>query len=566
MKTVGKILVGLVAVALLVVAVHAAYTRLLPHWVSIAFYTYCSLGLFTLVYGTYVIRADARRRRTTTDQLTEALVEVSRKQDLWARFNRVREAVALGARVVASALVWPVDAALGILMRGRKTQESARDFTLRFQLNAAEQYYSLYVLAAVAVLCGLEFRGVHLGMYGSLVLAMLLANATLRHVRYAVDTTHLPAVLRRISEVPYVAFIAIIAADFATIVLVLTALDHSDAMPMLTLGDLRATAHQVLEAEEPLKVIKGLQLTLHELTVAVVGLLFYLALAKIVTEFKEFARQDEDHLWLAQIDNQLGQFALALRHLDKVKSPTLEARGARAIALLGVNDLKAAEETIDLMLIDQHKERTPEEVFANLWQGCLFAPVPQEVHLAALKRAIELKVSDVFIQDMIGTSVQSSPLVAQNVGTMFPADSANYPLTAARLALVRNDMDAAREILKSTKPVNPVDEIVWRVMHVSVLLSDPHSTEAQDMQSFQQWLDENLPVIRELMNKASKPWERVVVFVQLTAILEGAKAGAPARVQELTYLSDYMKAQTQGEDAKRGLKFVERVVSKQAGA
>lgn len=565
MKAIGKILGSLLVLGLLALAAYAIYHYLLPRWVGILFYAYIGCGLLIWVIGIFTVVSEAGKSGNFKDDFTKMVQILAQKSDLNARLGRLREAIGGLGRILGSAIVWPVDVGYGILESKRHPGMTQKQVNLRLGLSLLEHYYSLFALLAVVALLGLDRRGVKLGRYEDIVLAMLLASVTLRHIRYSIQTTPFPAHLRRVSANPYVAFLVIIAADFTTLVLALTALGRSGSVSAITLGDLWATGAQLLKAKEPLKVLQGTRLTEHQLLVGFVGLLFYLALLKTLTEFKEFKRTDGDYVWLATAANALGNFAAALRHLRKVESWNADARATEIVALLGVNEIDAAEEKVGQLIEYNHKDRSPEAIFGIVWSACLMNPISNDTNVSIFQHALRSNMQDAFVQDSAAAAGQI-PEVKDRVRALFDPVKQTYPLTWARLSILAGEPAAAVEFLRQIKPTALLDEVVGMVLQMLGTISNPEASEEEAAKYFREWVELAIPKIRALMRVEGKSWERTVTFSQIMAVLTVAREATPERVEELTFLADSFKDKTEASEAQMGMKFVEMSLQKHAAA
>jgi hypothetical protein len=560
----GRVLFFSVLLGLLLLAGYVAYRFLLPIWIAVLFYSYAASTVAVAIFGTIGF-AHNMKPRTTKDIIWGSIVRAHRKFDLLTRLTRVRQLTAGIAGLIASAPVWPADA-LNAWVLIRKRLGTFKEFVISASLRPTEHYRSLYALTIVLIVFGLEFRGINLGAYGTIGLWSMLACVTLRHLQYSIQTPSLPAVLRRASASPYVVFLTIVVADFSTLVIAFTGISKSTNVSGVTLSNLRDTAEQLLTAREPLRLLKGIQLTAHQIIIATVGLLFYLALFKILGAFGEFRRNDEDYIWMASVDNTLGKFSAALRHLRNAKSWNTQARVNEIIALIGVNDVVRAEEQVCLALSSEHKELSSENIFGTMWQPVLYTPLPEDAQLAVFQVAIRLGVRDPLVQDCLAT-VTSSETLKLKLIDLFSLAKEKYPITLAKLLFAANKREAALEILKDTESPLILDDLVRRITLIFAILANPDTTASEDAEEFRGWLAANLPRIREFIKeKGTRSWERVIAFSQIKLVLQIAQKAAPANVEELTFLCDSLKVETEGQDASLGFKIAELSIEGQTRA
>ncbi|HTR35097.1 MAG TPA: hypothetical protein VMH80_04305 [Bryobacteraceae bacterium] len=561
MKSAGRVVLFVVLLGLALLVGYGAYIYVLPRWVAILFYGYLAVGVAMVAYGIKFVVSDLKSPKTERQKYGPALGEITRSSGWKARIQRTRDAVALPLRVLANAIVWPVDSAFGFLLSFRSSGDrmmTATELGLRQKADLPEYSYSLYTLAAVAAVFTLGYTTVSLGQYSTLVLILLVTSTSLRHLCYSIETTPLAVNLRRSRTNPYAAFLLIVAADYSTLVLALTCIFGAHKVSEVTLSDLWTMGTQLIHAEDTLwRMFKGTKLTPNEITIGVIGLLFYLALVKTLLEYKEFRRNDEDYVWLANAASRLGNFAAALRQLNNIHSWNAEAYSAKILALIGVNQVEEAEKQTQLLLEHQKKDASPEGVFGTLWQAYLLGPVSDNVGVALLQRAMDLKVRDAFLEDSVGVDA-ANPLVQQKATDMFSLARDTYPLTLARVRAVSGDWAGVSEILRQFKPAFPVDEVIALVIGVAATVADPQTTAEQDSQNFRDWAAQSLPRIKLLIKEPLQPWEQVLMFSELQRTLLLARRLAPERVEEVIYLGDSVKAAAKGGEATRGFQFTEK--------
>jgi hypothetical protein len=561
MKTASKILVVVVVLGLLLLGGYAIYRYLLPRWIPILFYTYAGLGFAISIYGISRMILQSGRSGSLRDDIPAIIRIMTEKSDLSTRIRQIRNWTEILLREIADVILWPIALLSNLLLIRKSPSMGTQELAVRQTLHLSEHYYSLFSLTVTLAVFGLGFRGMDLKRYGAIALSLVLIAISLRHARYSIQTTPLPAVFRRLSANPYFAFLALIAADFSTMVLALTALRAPGNFSSVTLDHLHSTANQLLQAQEPLKLLRGGSLTEQQVIVGVIGLLFYLALFKTLTEYKEFRRQHEDYIWLASASNSLGNFSAALRHLRKVGSWNDQAHGAEIVALIGVNEIDKAAAKVRLFLENSHKDLSPEQIYASMWSACLLAPLADDTMLTLFQYSVTLNVRDAFMQDsLVGTEGNRS-LQKKALDVFLPVKD-KYPLTAAKLLFLLDDSAGALALLKEAPSPILLDEVIKLVLQLTINISEPNNSSEDNAKIFQDWWPLANAKLHELMKITGVPWERIGAYAQFLSIRVIASEIAPDRVDVLTYLCDSFKEETQGEEALRGFSVAELRIQK----
>ena len=555
MKTIGKILIALLVIGLLILLGYAAYRFVLPHWVALLFYTYCILGVLNMTAGLILVLVN-NRHLNWSDLLIVALAKVNEPSDITSRFNRFRDLVAGVALFIVSLVAWPIEATYGLILsrRNKDRKLTNQDLALLVATNIPETYKSIFSLCVVLSVFALGFLHADLKIYGILTLALMVASASFRHINYAVGTTSLPAKLRRFESNTFVMFLIVVVADFSTLVLGLNAIESHGKWSSITWPSLVATGRQLYQGEGALwTILRGANPTVSQIVIAFVGLLFNLALLKVL--FRDFWRNDEDYTWLAITANTLGNFSIALRYLRKVKTWTQRSRSIEIVSLLGVNQIEEAATQAESLLVLLRTPSDENAVFANLINACLSPRMPHAVYLDVLQRGIDANVSDAWMQDCVG-------LVAQNqlqdaALAKFSKVAPSYPLTIARIHMLVNQFDQAAAAVETYPPTADLDRFVALVVALTVHLSDQTTTRQQDAQTFAAFADEAIPLIHKLLKSPLEHWQRIIFYTEIHRTIYLARTFAENRVEEFQHLSDKIADQQKDDEFKRVVALVQ---------
>ena len=557
MRAIGKILIALLVIGLLILLGYVAYVYVLPKWCALLFYSYWILGLLIWTLG-LTKNLLANRNKNWAELLINQVVKANKQFDVASRLNRLRDTIATVALVVVGVIVWPVDAVYGVIL-GRRNEGKNLTFQELGLLQAAglpDTYKSLYALIILVAILGLTLLGADLKSYGAFMLAMMVGSASLRHVSYVVGTEALPAKLRRVAANTYALFLVVAVADFSTLILGLTALKLHGKMNPITWPALVKTGRELLQGEGALwSILKGARPNAHQIIVAFVGLLFSLALLKVLTQFREFKRKDEDYLWLAKSANILGNYSAALRYLRKVQGWNTDFRFAEIVALLGVNQVDDATAKTKSMLEHERKSVNEDIIFGSMMQALLSPRMPQNVYLTVLKRGIDSKVTDAFMQDCLGLVAQNK-LQRQALDILDPA-APSFPLSIARIHLMVDEPKSALATLEAYPPVLDLDKLIGQVLALTARLMDEEATPEESVETFSSFAREAIPLMRKLTNSSLVQWQRIAVFFEIRRSLKFALIYGEDRVEELRFLADSVADQQTDDEFKRAIAVIE---------
>ena len=557
MKAFGRILIALLVLCLLILLGYIAWVYILPKWRALLFYGYFALGLLIWAIGT-IRNIMINRNSNWAALLLKNIVVIGQATDMKSRLNRFRDVMAAVALLLSALIVWPVDAAYGLLL-GRRYPErnlSAEELSVLQAVGQPDTYKSLYALLVVLVLLGLAFLGVDLKIYGILMLGLMVASASFRHVSYIIGTVSLPARLRRAATSPYVLFLVVAGGDFATLILGLTAIELHARSTSITLAALVETGRELWQGESALRdILKGTRPTEQQLIVSIVGLLLSLAVLKVLTQFGEFRRTDEDWVWLAGAENLLGNFAVALRYLRNVKSWDKDSLSAEIVALLGVNQIEDAAAKVKSLLEQQREAISEGEIFRNLFQACLLPRMPQSVFPSVLKRSIDSKVPDALMQDALGLVVQNH--LQQQSLELFNEDASSFPLSIARIHLLSKEREQCLAVLNAHLPAADLDKLIAQTMVFTARVIDPATTADQDAKTFSAFIEEAIPLMQKLIHAPMELWQNLLLYTEIERSLKFARALGEDKVQQLSYLADSLAEQQKDERFKRAVPVIQ---------
>jgi hypothetical protein len=545
MKWLGRLLTGVLIVALVGLTLYAAYRYLVPVWPAVVYYIYITLGLLIQSYGTIILL----RRLKQPDQAKDILLfSLSKAGRVLSAISRLREAVASITIGLSAVFVWPVDVAKGaVFSLKRKGKDSGvYDFLINWQMQTSEHLHAAYTAAFIGAIYTLNLAGVADNSYGRAFMFTAAASVLLRHIRYAVEIVGLPVRLRRVAASPYVTFLVIVLCDLSSLVLAFTLLTTGLPPAQITLENFATTASGLFSFSELKRLLVGTQLSARQIAVAMAGLIFYLGLLRILLRFNEFARTDDDYIWLAGNNNFLGKFTTALRFLTNVKATTKEVEYEYMVSLIGVNQVEAATDRTKRVLHHFGEDPNKNRISQVLLEACAVYPIPRHIILTLIERGISEQIQDAILQNSISLLGANSDWLCASAERLITEQKGQYPLTHAALAIAEGCYAEARELLMRAVPGSELDEVVRLGMLLRASVLDPSTTEDEDLRAYDQWVQSDLRTIRDLLPALCHPWEKTIAFAQLAFARLVSTIVGHDREQEIAFLSDRIKEEVKG--------------------
>jgi hypothetical protein len=315
----------------------------------------------------------------------------------------------------------------------------------------------------------------------------------------------------------------------------------------MTFSDIHSTAVSLYQFKELYKLLTGVKLTFAQVAIGSAGLLFYLALFRILTRVKDFRRSDEDYHWLASRQFMLGNFAAGLRYLNSIEKPIPETEFHRVLGLLGVNEIEKAEETARRVIEQKGDKPTTDQVFSVLGGAPLFVPLPEHVIFALMTKAIEDGVSDVYLMDAVGMMAADSLVLRDRLLELLLPTKSDHPLTISLLLILSDKPLDALAVVQQATPGTELEEIVRLVMQLRASLLNPNTSYEEDSQTLAKWRDSDLQTVRSILPNLSSKREKALAYGQVGGIRPLALVFDKQTEQELTYLADQLKAEVRGD-------------------
>lgn len=540
-------LVVAVAVALCLVGLlgYIAYRLVLPVWAPVFFFSYLAAGLVAVVGSWAFFRRVVLGSLNPREKLKRSAVEAARATAR-SRLGTVQRVASAVAQYIQVITLWPGALVLAISQwekrRGlRPPQARVQGRLQNHESTDALVALSILMICAVLERCGLDAHG-----YGYVFATLIGIGVLARECRYLIEEDGLPTRLRRVSTRPYFAFVVIVVADVASLVLALTILASRGAAAGITFTHLGESAADLFKFKQLLALLSGRPLPQAEILSGFVGLLFYTAYCRTLLRFREFRQTDDDRHWLAGAHSLLGQFAIALRVLGSVRSPTAATHHGRVVAFLGLNELAQAEREAALYLADSGETITGVRLLRVLIDCAVLAPIPPDSLLSLFKKSVQEEVPDFVLADAVHTFLIMCPSLLKQIRTVTDGAKTSRPLAFGSLAMLDGRFEEARETLDRATPGSEVEEVTREMLRLLAKLEDPTTSKDDAAIAFSEWAAERLPAVAVLVAEVTDPFELFALLGLFVKVRKFASIVAPELGDRITYHAEQIKVRVAG--------------------
>ena len=316
------------------------------------------------------------------------------------------------------------------------------------------------------------------------------------------------------------------------------------------MGDFEATASKFYRSRELLDFFTG-QITARQpakdLVVGIAGLMFYIAMISSALNYKEFVRKDEDHIWSAARRSMLGQYAIALRHLELVKNETKDFFVQRAIALLGVNHIDESRKALLSFLQASRKTPTEDELFYNLISFSMIVPISSDILVSIIRDGMEKNILDSTCFFSTCLLIETMPEKEQLVETL-EQKADKYPLSCARLRLAVDKANDAVPLLQKPYLTSPKDEII-RLWLLWMIETENPATQIHDDQVIsKRWVKEEFPKFKVQLEQLKDPLSKAQVYSLIAPFIRLVAMFDKTVEQEFLYFADQFKKEIKGDE------------------
>lgn len=207
------------------------------------------------------------------------------------------------------------------------------------------------------------------------------------------------------------------------------------------------------------------------------------------------------------------------------------------------------------MLEHQRKSTNEDMIFLTMMQALLSPRMPQNVYLTVLKRGIDSKITDAFMQDCLGLVAQNQ--LQRQALDIFDPVAPSFPLSIARIHVMVNEPKSALATLEAYPPVLDLDKLIGQGLALTARLMDEETTQEESVETFTSFAREAIPLMRQLANSSLVQWQRIAVFFEIRRSLKFALIYGEDRVEELRFLADSVVDQQTDDEFKRAIAVIE---------
>lgn len=530
MKLRGAIAVGIVALVLWLMHLMGVFSWLGRHWFGVLLSIYLFLGLVIVVAGGFGISNLRQQVQTYRDRVLDAQAKtLTRDLDF---YRRVSAEVLL---LPSSLLWWSVEAAMGVWImrnpRHNRGPSAVAELGIRVSMFSRDTLFAVCAALVTVVLVGIAHSTGSAGRRVTTTAIVMMTVVFLRHVRYIVSVEGLPVILRRVRTYPFLSYALILTADGVTLIL----------------GDRMVTRPTPpFSAFEPAAAIAAWKdlfdftqfPTLFQngdargLLLLGVGGLFYITLGRSLVSFRDFAKDDSDHLWRANAMVQLGRLEDALKEIRAITKKSAESEGLQAIVLILLNRLERAEERAQTAVALMDEKPSPDLTLQVLAQAAGFHNNPAALAPQIIEIGLRSNVRDSTLQSVIALFYAAVGRKDWNGRSIATLVGSQYPLSRARLHLLDDRQMEAEQLLKGTLPGDEIDEVTRLLMLLQAQISGP-STPDQDRLMIEAWRKSSLPVILDLARSTVSASDLTLLHGQMAIVQVFIDIFADVEIQEL---------------------------------
>lgn len=561
-KWIGRIVLAAAGLALL----YYAGRFVLAHWRAVAFWTYllvaALVALANLIQTTRLLKGSASDEHRFAAHMLRLSRAMTNRQSVLDRFQL---AVTIVVTPIYMALSWPGAIAAYVVLIRRALTPALRGNLIaigaRQLLAATDIYVSAGVLLLLLCVAPVDFW-FGLSDYGrDFVIALLIATGA-RHVTYTIGMS-IGQKLRRGIGNPYRQFVLLAASDFLILVLAYSILMGVFAGSRIDWSRLQLVALHMVNPSEWRDLVDLQGFLSLDWFSNVSSVLFSGALLSSIIRYKEFQPDDEDYIAMAGAHLATARFGSALACIDRVKEQNSRAYLQRGVALLGVNEIKRSADAIRHAFGLQKPEmKDPAEiertVLMNMFVCSSIHPIPKAVVLDLFGRIQDAQLRSGQVLLVIESLLFSGRMSSRELLDVFESKELceTYSLAYAFVLLVDGRRDSAQPIVEALVPASPFQIVFRSMLLMMIAVADPTTDGHADQAALRQWLSDELPKIRPVLDELNDDADRVIASALLMQLAALAASLEQEREQELLFLSGELLNRVDDDQTKSGAQLV----------
>src|SRR5581483_1514612 len=524
-----KVILGIFAAALCVLASYAAWRVIRAHWAAILLFSYLAVGAAMVLVA---LIAAVRKKGVTPVDVYGVVRRVAAGRE-W--LGPARAVMEQGLSFVVGLTGWPYP-----LIHGMRHAQYAAAGQLQaaasLSLEGVDVGAATTGLALVVATYAATYLGGGPSVFARAFLVVMVDHTISRHLVCAVGLTKLPVRVRQTLGSPYASFLVILACDFGTLVLGFNGIINWNRGAFASLPDLWAIASGLFTDMFTTAGVKaflhGQQPRLIDVVVGAAGLLYYTTIVGAALHFQEFKRTDEDYQSLAHKRCLLGEFNDALKLMDKTAARTRPGEIIRAIAYVGVNQFERASNCLTAILHNNGHAPTPDAIFTALTNAATSVSMPSGVFVAFIKHGLRVPVSDERVAFAIQQLPDDAAINQDLLSTLDDAEvSKRAPLARALVLSNLGRLDESRTILDGLTARGVLDEVMRDCLLLTVGIRNPNTTRAQDAAYFEQWTDQYFTSMTRALASVTAADEKTFLLSQLVPVAAFAQMLKSPRTQ-----------------------------------
>ncbi len=297
-------------------------------------------------------------------------------------------------RIVNQWLVWPFVSIAKLVNKSTPDFEDPFSTIAMAELQRIDAILSTTIAFLSFVFLMIYDTAVPGNTYFQLIIWIVLLHVLCRHLGYLMNTFPLQVNLRRTIGNPYFQFITVALCDLLVLCLAFGALGNYFAGNEISIKGIVLLGKKMLSIKDTWELIEGGNEPPIRYLMSFSGILYYTNIAKVLIHFKEFKRQDEDFITIANRYLLAGKFREALQWLEKINNQDIQASTAMALANLGLGKIERAFRYIKKTITaDQHVDIDDQAIF-KLFNSIVQIAVPKSSYLSLIEHAAAVGVSD----------------------------------------------------------------------------------------------------------------------------------------------------------------------------
>jgi hypothetical protein len=428
----------------------------------------------------------------------------------------VRGRLATTALFISFILVWPATIIAGFWSYSAEKKDANKSMYHSFLVtgDTVEVRIQILVLVMTLSVYVLSLFTSPPSYFTTTWLGTLLVYVILRLLYYLMNTTSLPAIIRRQSGNPVIKFFTITGALY--IIWVLTFYGLTYGTNGIQTNMLAEVGVAIVESEPfaiwntVQELLQNQHITLLELLRVFTGLLFFLTLLDAILHWGEFVRSDEDFRVIACKQLLLGRYNAALSWFDRIKLMTVNDLALKAGAYLGLNQIERAIDFLKRALSARGESESLEnKAVIMLLSTSVNLLVPEPVIVKVIARYLKSDGPDWLLAMLAYTLVTQKCLREATLDHLLknPDLDDKYPLTHATNLIIRKEYAEAANHLAPRTSSEPIEEIVRRVW-ILYAGSIPMENKEEGVQFLNGWAEENLDNITAFSKNLSDDDQR----------------------------------------------------------